>query len=175
MTLTLIVNNHHSNCCYESLSLHYQPSELLKHFSLSSFPCLSLFFPKSHTCTDSLLIYTLLASHHMVSPHCRAPVLLTVQCNSVQCRGHSQGKERTASCWSTCKKLKNVLSKFGFTSSRYGPQKKCEKGIVAYECAQAVISTHGKHSKWHKTKCLPKKNLGVPSDNLSLTFFHCWS
>lgn len=78
-------------------------------------PCLTLLFPKSHT-SASPLIYALAAFHHRVSTLCRSPEVLTVQCSSVQCGGHSQGKERMAPCCSTCKKLKNILSKFGFRS-----------------------------------------------------------
>lgn len=59
------------------------------------------------------------------------------QCNSVQRWGHSQGKERMVPHCSTYKELKNILSKFGFRSSRYGPQKKYKKGIVAYECVHS--------------------------------------
>lgn len=40
---------------------------------------------------------------------------------------------------STYKKFKNVLSKFGFRSSRYGPQKKGKERIVVHECV---------HSQW---------------------------
>lgn len=91
---------------------------------------LPLHFPKFHT--SYLLMYALAAFHYGVSAPCS--LQSCSQCNSVQCRGHSQGKERMVPHCSTYKKFKNDLSKFGFRSSRYGPQKKGKEGIVVHEC-----------------------------------------
>lgn len=142
-TPTVILKHHHTvlwkmlwfiTAVSTLLQSHCQSSELLRHLSLSSFPCLTLLFPKSHV--SSLLMYTLAAFDpwSFYTLQTSVPAHSAVQYDSAQCRGHSQGKERMAPHCTTCKKLKNVLSKFGSRSSRYGPQKKHKKGTVAYEC-----------------------------------------
>lgn len=105
---------------------------ILKSFSPS--PCLYIFQSSTLLIFSCMLwlLFTMGFLHFADLQSCS-------QCNSLQCRGHGQGKEGMVQHCSTCKKLKNVLSKFGFRSSRYGPQKKGKEGTVVHEYV---------HSQW---------------------------